>query len=79
MSASQGAPSAQELLEAVQALVQIEAALAGLSAKAREAFLLCYLEGLTHAQIAQQLGVSTRMVQKYLIQALTHCHSALED
>lgn len=78
MSSNQGAPSAQELLEAVQALVQIEAALAGLSAKARQAFLLCYLDGQTHAQIAQQLGVSAKMVQKYLIQALTHCHSALE-
>ncbi|MNR47568.1 putative RNA polymerase sigma factor FecI [compost metagenome] len=78
MSANQGAPSAQELLEAVQALMQIEAALAGLSAKARQAFLLCYLEGQTHAQIAQQLGVSTKMIQKYLIQALTHCHLALE-
>lgn len=78
MSTRQGAPSAQELLEAVQALMQIEAALAGLSAKARQAFLLCYLEGQTQAQVAQQLGVSTKMVQKYLIQALAHCHLALE-
>ena len=78
MSASQGAPSAQQLLEAVQALLQIEAALAGLSAKARQAFLLCYLEGQTQAQIAVQLDVSTKMIQKYLIQALTHCHLALE-
>lgn len=78
LASQQGAPSAQELLEAVQALLQIEAALAGLSERARTAFLLCYLDGQTHAQAAQALGVSTKMVQKYLIQALTHCHAALE-
>ncbi|WP_280190926.1 sigma-70 family RNA polymerase sigma factor [Delftia sp. PS-11] len=71
------APSAQDVMETVQALMQIEAALDGLSGKARQAFLLCYLEGHTHAAAALQLGVSTRMVQKYLIQALAHCHGTL--
>jgi len=74
----QSAPSAEEIVQTVQALVQIEAALEGLSAKARQAFLLCYLEGHTHAVAAEQLGVSTKMVQKYLIQALAHCHRALD-
>ncbi len=73
------APSAEEVLQTVQALLQIEAALAGLSGKARQAFLLCYLEGHTHAAAAQQIGVSTKMVQKYLIQALAHCHATLEE
>jgi len=72
------APSAQDVMQTVQALMQIEAALDGLSVKARQAFLLCYLEGCTHAVVAAQLGVSTKMVQKYLIQALAHCHHALE-
>lgn len=71
------APSTEEIMETVQALMQIEAALCGLSDKARQAFLLCYLEGHTHVSAAQQLGVSSKMVQKYLIQALAHCHSAL--
>lgn len=73
------APSAQDVMETVQALMQIEAALAGLSDRARQAFLLCYLEGHTHVSAAQQLGVSSKMVQKYLIQALAHCHAALND
>ncbi|RYF22497.1 MAG: sigma-70 family RNA polymerase sigma factor [Comamonadaceae bacterium] len=72
------APSAEEVAQTVQALMQIEAALDGLSAKARQAFLLCYLEGHTHAVVASTLGVSTKMVQKYLIQALAHCHRALQ-
>lgn len=68
-----GHPSPEDTWAAVQALEQIGAALAQVSAKAREAFLLHYLEQQTHAAIAQQLSVSTRMVQKYLVQALLQC------
>lgn len=71
-----GHPSPEEILVAVQALEQISMALDGLSAKAREAFMLHYLDGQTHAAVAMQLGVSTKMVQKYLVQALVGCHAA---
>jgi RNA polymerase sigma factor (sigma-70 family) len=67
-------PSPEQLLVAVQALEQICMALEGVSAKARTAFLLHYLDGQTHASVAQALRVSTKMVQKYLIQVLLHCH-----
>lgn len=69
-----GAPSPEHLLDTLQALTQIERALDGLPAKPRQAFLLHYLDGETHGFIAEQLGVSTRMIQKYLVQALLHCH-----
>lgn len=65
-----GYPSPEEILIALQALEQISLALERVSAKAREAFLLHYLEGQTHAMIASHLGVSTKMIQKYLIQSL---------
>lgn len=67
-------PAPEDILVALQALEQISLALEGVSAKAREAFLLHYLDGQTHAAIATHLGVSTKMIQKYLIQALMHCH-----
>ncbi|MCX7185359.1 MAG: sigma-70 family RNA polymerase sigma factor [Nitrosospira sp.] len=67
-------PSPVEILAVIQALTQISAALDGLAEKPRQAFLLHYLDGQTHAAVASQLGVSTRMIQKYLIQALVHCH-----
>lgn len=70
-----GYPSPEETLKALQALEQICAALAGVSARAREAFLLHYLDQQTHAAIAQHLAVSTRMVQKYLVQALLQCRA----
>lgn len=69
-----GPPSPEQILDTLQALAHIEMALDGLSVKARQAFLLHYLDGETHAVIAARLGVSTRMVQKYLVQALVHCH-----
>ncbi|WP_050478128.1 sigma-70 family RNA polymerase sigma factor [Herbaspirillum rhizosphaerae] len=69
-------PSPEEVLLAVQALEQIGCALQAVSGNARNAFLLHYLDGQSHAEVAAQLGVSTRMVQKYLVQALVKCRLA---
>lgn len=71
-----GYPSPEETLLTLQALEQISAALAGVSERARQAFLMHYLDGETHAVIAEELGVSARMVRKYLVQCLLHCHQA---
>ncbi|MFT3720585.1 sigma-70 family RNA polymerase sigma factor [Pseudorhodoferax sp.] len=57
---------------AVEALLQIDALLAGLSERARQAFLLARLDGLGYAEIAAELGVSERMVKKYMAQAMHH-------
>jgi RNA polymerase sigma-70 factor (ECF subfamily) len=70
-------PSPEQLLMAVQALNQICQVLEGVSANARAAFLLHYLEGQTHASVAGQLGVSIKMIQKYLVQVLLHCNQLL--
>lgn len=72
------APSSERLLEVLQALEQIDAALHGVSDNAREAFLMHYLDGETHLVVASKLGVSSRMVQKYLVQALANVHLSLE-
>jgi RNA polymerase sigma-70 factor (ECF subfamily) len=69
----EGFPSPEQTLAAVQALAQISEALDGLPPKPREAFLLHYLDGQSHGVIADRLGVSTRMIHKYLVQALSHC------
>lgn len=72
-----GFPSPEQILIAVQTLEKISAMLAGLAKKPRQAFLLHYLEGSTHAAIAIELGVSERMVRNYLTQALVHCYQAV--
>ncbi len=72
------APSPEQLLSVMQVLERISVALEGLARKPQQAFLLHYLEGKTHAAIAGQLGVSDRMVRKYLVQALVHCYQACD-
>lgn len=58
---------------AIETLLRIDRMLAGLSARARQAFLLSQLEGLTYLAIAERLGVSERMVKKYMAQAMYQC------
>ncbi|RDI18091.1 RNA polymerase sigma-70 factor (ECF subfamily) [Pseudacidovorax intermedius] len=66
-------PSPEERALVVDALVQIDALLDGLPAKVRRAFLLLQLEGLTHAEIAAQLGVSVSSVRQYIARAMQNC------
>ncbi|WBS00385.1 sigma-70 family RNA polymerase sigma factor [Pseudoduganella sp. SL102] len=68
--------SAEEVCMTVEEIVRIDAALATLSAKAREAFILSQFEELGYAEIAARLGVSTSMVRKYVAQALAACWPA---
>ncbi|CAM3759254.1 putative RNA polymerase sigma factor FecI [Pseudomonas reidholzensis] len=70
------APSPEQVLAVVQALEQIDRALARMQPRVRQAFVLRHLEGLSHAEIATRLQVSTKSVQTYLVQALLQCHAA---
>ncbi|MET0266655.1 MAG: sigma-70 family RNA polymerase sigma factor [Duganella sp.] len=70
------APSPEERLLVLEALQQADAMLARLSHKARRAFLMHQIDGSTFADIAVELGVSDRMVRKYVAQAMFACLSA---
>ncbi len=67
-------PSPEEQVSMVQLLVEVDRLLDGLSRNARVAFLLDRVDGVPQAQIAEQLGVSTRRVRQYLTQAMRHCY-----
>lgn len=69
------APSEEERAIILETLLAIDALLAGLSAKARRAFLLSQLDGLTYAEIAADLGVSVSRVRQYMAQALIRCYA----
>ncbi|WP_159999277.1 sigma-70 family RNA polymerase sigma factor [Roseomonas sp. 18066] len=63
--------------EAVEALTAIAAMLQGLAERPRRAFLMSRLDGLSHAEIAAELGVSASMVKQYVAAALLHCYAAV--
>ncbi|TCT84269.1 RNA polymerase sigma-70 factor (ECF subfamily) [Pseudomonas sp. LP_4_YM] len=62
----------RELL--LELLERIAKMLDGLKPKVRTAFLLAQCEGLRHQEIAQQMGVSVRTVERYIADALYHCY-----
>lgn len=72
-----GMPNPEAIHVALQALEKISVMLAGLPAKAREAFLLSRLDGLTYSEIALQLKVSPSTVKNYVAAALVHCYHTL--
>lgn len=67
------APSPEERCLLIEALCRIDAMLDRLKPKVREAFLLSQLDGMTYSDIGARLGVSERMVKKYMAQAMLHC------
>lgn len=66
-------PSPEHRAIIVETLYEVDAMLARLPQKVREAFLLAQLHAMPYKQIGIQLGVCERMVKKYLAQALLHC------
>ncbi|HDR9503535.1 TPA: sigma-70 family RNA polymerase sigma factor [Burkholderia cepacia] len=69
-------PSEEERAIILETLHEIDRTLAGLSAKARSAFIYSQFHELTHAEIAERLGVAKRTVRDYLAQALRACYLA---
>ncbi|MGY1488243.1 sigma-70 family RNA polymerase sigma factor [Methylobacillus pratensis] len=67
------APSPEERALALELLQQIDNALSGLPLRAKQAFLLAHLEGLSYAEIAKELRVSTSSVKQYLSRANQQC------
>lgn len=65
-------PSPEDAAWARLKLDRVSRALEGVPPKAREAFRLHRLDGLTHGQIAERLGVSVSSVEKYLSTVLAH-------
>lgn len=67
------APSPEQQALVIEALMEIARLLERLPEKAARAFLLAQLEGLSYREIAAELGVSERMVKKYMAQAMLQC------
>ncbi|MCV2218540.1 sigma-70 family RNA polymerase sigma factor [Thauera sp. Sel9] len=68
------APSPEQRQLVLEALMEVDRLLDGLSAKARAAWLYNRLDGLTHAEIAARLGVSVPRVRQYLTKVARQCY-----
>ena len=71
--------SVEDTVDAQQTLHTVESALYELPTKCRQAFVMHRRNNLSYPAIAEQLGVSTSMVEKYIIQALKHFRNKLEQ
>ena len=70
-------PSPEEQHLILEDLKAIDGLLGKLSSKSRAAFLYSRLDGLSHAEIAERLGVSVPRVRQYLAQGIRQCYIAL--
>lgn len=73
------APSAERVLIGQQRVAALEQALRELPLKRRAALVLYRFDNLSHAQIAERLGISISMVEKHIRFGLAHCRKRLED
>lgn len=71
-------PTPERVLLGAQDVSVLHQLLEELPPKCRQAFLLQRVYGVHFADIAAQMGVSERMVRKYVVRALTYCRAGLE-
>ncbi len=66
-------PGLDGQIDAEQRVTRLREVLRQLPPKCCAAVVLQYRHGLSYAEIAERLGISTHMVKKYVGQALGHC------
>ncbi|AJG23745.1 sigma-70 family RNA polymerase sigma factor [Cupriavidus basilensis] len=71
------APSPETRALVVEALTAVSTVLEQLPPRVCEAFLLSQLDGLAYKDIAQRLGVTVNVVQKWMSKAFLHCYTAV--
>jgi transmembrane sensor len=67
------------ILDGRQRLMRLEQTLAALPPRAREAFVLSKIDGLSRAEVAQAMGVSVKTVESHLDVAMRACTQALPN
>lgn len=73
-----GSPQPDKVLDYQQRLGVLRQAVDELPPRCREVFLLHKFKGLSHAEIAERLGISKNMVEKHIIRGLAHCRDGLK-
>jgi RNA polymerase sigma factor (sigma-70 family) len=65
----------EEALCGLQTARAYERTIAALPPRCRQAFILHVFDGLSHAQVAQQMNISISMVEKHVARGLLECRS----
>lgn len=71
--------SAEQVVDYRQRLKKLEAIIDDLPTRQRQVFLMHKFDGLSHAQIAGELGISKSGVEKLIMKALSTCREKMED
>ena len=66
-------PSPEHQALVFESLLELDAMLRRLPEKASRALILSRLEGMTYRAIGERLGISERMVKKYMARAIYEC------
>lgn len=72
-------PAPQQAMDLNQRLALMQRALAEVSPVCRDSFLLRKLEGLSHPEIAERLGISRSLVEKHIVNAMKHCRARMRE
>jgi RNA polymerase sigma-70 factor (ECF subfamily) len=73
------APNAEDLLAERDEIARIASAIANLPEGARRTFRLHKIEGLSHGEVAERLGISRSGVEKHMAVAMKYLRRALMD
>jgi len=71
--------SAEDAIEEREEAARLTSAIANLPEGARRAFVLHKIEGLSHGEVAAQLGISKSGVEKHMAVAMKHLRRMLAD
>jgi RNA polymerase sigma-70 factor (ECF subfamily) len=79
LDVAEGRPALEEERHWRDALAHLVSELKVLPEAHRKAFVLHHFKGLSYAQIAKKMGVSTRTVERHMIQAHKELESRMRD
>ncbi|MXN17964.1 sigma-70 family RNA polymerase sigma factor [Pseudooceanicola sp. GBMRC 2024] len=72
-----GAHDTEAQVAARERVLRLAVLLNELPQSCSAAFMMNKIDGLTHREIAQRMGISTSMVEKHVMRALKHCREVL--
>jgi RNA polymerase sigma-70 factor (ECF subfamily) len=71
--------TAEDAIEAREEAARLASAIANLPEGARRAFMLHKIDGLSHGEVAERLGISKSGVEKHMAVAMKHLRRMLAD